>query len=99
MGNDKAPGLFTEGSYRYSVVPASLDATNHHPNLLAQRFLFLPRRSPRAFSVLAVSALPCLPQGPISLAPTLSSVVPYVIPFIATSQTRIAGCLYSPDCR
>jgi hypothetical protein len=40
MGNDKAPGFFTEGFYRYSVVPASLDATNHHPNLLAQRFLF-----------------------------------------------------------
>jgi hypothetical protein len=41
MGNDKAPGLFTEGFYRYSVFSTSLDVSNHHLNLLlALRFIF-----------------------------------------------------------
>ncbi len=35
MGNDKAPGLFTEGFYRYSILSTSLDVTNHHLNLLS----------------------------------------------------------------
>jgi hypothetical protein len=41
-GKYEAPGLFTEGFYRYSVLSSSPDATNHHPNLLlpAQRFIF-----------------------------------------------------------
>ena len=58
MGNDKAPGLSAEGFYRYSVVPASLDATNHHPNLLVQRFIFRLRDRLEPFRVLAVSASP-----------------------------------------
>jgi hypothetical protein len=33
--NDKAPGLFTEGFYRYSVFSTSLDVSNHHLNLLS----------------------------------------------------------------
>src|SRR5829696_3192684 len=33
-GNDKAPGLFTEGFFRYSVFTTSPDASNHHLNLL-----------------------------------------------------------------
>jgi len=37
IGNDEAPGLFTEGSYRYSVLSSSLDVSNHHPNLLLAR--------------------------------------------------------------
>jgi hypothetical protein len=41
IGNGKAPGLFTEGFYRYSILSTSLDGTNHHLNLLlAQRFIF-----------------------------------------------------------
>jgi hypothetical protein len=41
MGNDKAPGLFTEGFYRYSVFSTSLDVSNHHLTLLlAWRFIF-----------------------------------------------------------
>ena len=40
IGNDEAPGLFTEGFYRYSVLSASPNATNHHLNLLAQQFIF-----------------------------------------------------------
>ena len=40
IGNDEAPGLFAEGSYRYSVLSTLLDATNHHLNLLAQWFIF-----------------------------------------------------------
>ena len=40
IGNDKAPGLFTEGFYRYPVLSTSPNATNHHLNLLAQRFIF-----------------------------------------------------------
>jgi hypothetical protein len=40
IGNDEAPGLFTEGFYRYSVLSTSLNATNHHLNLLAQQFIF-----------------------------------------------------------
>jgi len=44
IGNDKAPALFTEGFYRYSVVSNSLDVSNHHLNLLlAQRFIFCLR--------------------------------------------------------
>ena len=35
IGNDKAPGLFTEGFYRYSVFSTSLDVSNHHLNLLS----------------------------------------------------------------
>ncbi len=35
IGSDEAPGLFTEGFYRYSVLSISLDVSNHHPNLLA----------------------------------------------------------------
>ena len=35
IGNDKAPGLFTEGFYRYSVFSSSLDVSNHHLNLLS----------------------------------------------------------------
>jgi hypothetical protein len=40
IGNDEAPGLFTEGFYRHSILSTSPDATNHHLNLLAQRFIF-----------------------------------------------------------
>jgi len=40
MDNDEAPGSFTEGCYRYSVLAISPNATNHHLNLLlAQRFI------------------------------------------------------------
>jgi len=35
IGNVKAPGLFTEGFYRYSVFSTSLDVSNHHLNLLS----------------------------------------------------------------
>ena len=54
IGNDEAPGLFTEGFYRYSVLSTLLDATNHHLNLLAQRFIFCLRDRLEPFSVLAV---------------------------------------------
>ena len=54
IGNDEAPGLFTEGFYRYSVLSTLLDTTNHHLNLLAQRFIFCLRDRLEAFSVLAV---------------------------------------------
>jgi len=55
MGNDKAPGLFTEGFYRYSVVSTSLDASNHHLNLLlAQWFIFCLRDHLEPLRVLAV---------------------------------------------
>jgi hypothetical protein len=40
IGNDEAPGLFTEGFYRYSVLSTSLNATNQYLNLLAQQFIF-----------------------------------------------------------
>jgi hypothetical protein len=54
IGNDEAPGLFAEGFYRYSVVSSSLDVSNHHLNLLAQRFIFCLRDRLKPFSVLAV---------------------------------------------
>ena len=55
MSNDEAPGSFTEGFYRYSVLSSSPDVSNHHPNLLlAQRFLFFLRDRLEPFSVLAV---------------------------------------------
>ena len=59
IGNDKAPGLFTEGSYRYSGLSTSPDATNHHLNLLlAQWFIFYLRDRLEPLRVLAVSAFP-----------------------------------------
>ena len=52
---EKAPDLSAEGFYKYSVVSASLDVSNHHPNLLlAQRFIFclIDRLEPlRVFAV------------------------------------------------
>ena len=55
IGNDEAPGLCTEGFYRYSVLSSSLDVSNHHPNLLlAQRFIFCLRDRLEPFSVFAV---------------------------------------------
>jgi hypothetical protein len=35
IGNDEAPGLFTEGFYRYSIFSSSLDVSNHLLNLLS----------------------------------------------------------------
>ena len=59
IGNDKAPGLFTEGFYRYSVFSTSLDVSNHHLNLLlALRFIFCLRDRLEPLRVLAVRALP-----------------------------------------
>ena len=42
----KAPGLFAEGFYKYSVLSASLHISNHHLKnlLLAQRFIFALER-------------------------------------------------------
>ena len=84
---DKAPGfLFAEGFYRYSVLSTSLDATNHHLNLLAQRFCsFASESSPRALtrSGCVSIALDHLRANSAS-ALTLSSVVLHVIPVIAT---------------
>jgi hypothetical protein len=54
IGNDEAPGLFTEGFYRYSVLSTLLDATNHHLNLLAQWFIFCLRVRLEPLRVLAV---------------------------------------------
>ena len=54
IGKDEAPSLFTEGFYRYSVLSTLLDATNHHLNLLAQRFIFCLRDRLEPLSVLAV---------------------------------------------
>jgi hypothetical protein len=55
IGNDKAPGLFTEGFYRYSILSTSLDGTNHHLNfLLAQRFIFCLRDRLEPLRVFAV---------------------------------------------
>ena len=55
MGDDEAPGLFTEGFYRYSVLSSSLDVSNHHLNLLlAQRFIFCLRDRLEPYSVLAI---------------------------------------------
>ena len=61
IGNDKAPGLFTEGFYRYSVFSTSLDVSNHHLNLLllARRFIFCLRDRLEPLRVLAVRALSC----------------------------------------
>jgi hypothetical protein len=53
-GNDEAPGLFTEGFYRYSVLSSSLNVSNHHPNLLAQWFIFCLRDRLEPLRVLAV---------------------------------------------
>jgi hypothetical protein len=58
IGSDKAPGLFTEGFYRHSILSTSPDATNHHLNLLAQRFIFYLRDRLKPLRVLAVSAFP-----------------------------------------
>ena len=58
-GNHKAPGLFTEGFYRYSVFSTSLDVSNHHLNLLlAWRFILCLRGRLEPLRVLAVRALP-----------------------------------------
>src|SRR5215213_10462180 len=77
IGNYKAPGLFTEGFYRYSVFSTSLDVSNHHLSLLlALRFIFCLRDRQQPLRVLALRALPCDLLGPISLALTISSVVP-----------------------
>ena len=54
IGDDEAPGLFTEGFYRYSVLSTSLHISNHHPNLLAQWFIFCLRDRLEPFSVLAI---------------------------------------------
>ena len=54
IGNEKAPGLFTEGFYRYSVLSTSLHISNHHPNLLAQWFIFCLRDRLEPLRVLAV---------------------------------------------
>ena len=56
IGNDEAPGLFTEGFYRYSVFSSSLDVSNHRLDLLvlAQRFIFCLRDRLESLSVLAV---------------------------------------------
>ncbi len=54
IGNDEAPGLLTEGFYRYSVLSTSLDATNHHLNLLTQWFIFCLRDRLEPLRVLAV---------------------------------------------
>ncbi len=55
IGNDEAPGSFTEGFYRYSFVSSSLDVSNHHLNLLlAQRFIFCLGDRLEPFSVLAI---------------------------------------------
>jgi hypothetical protein len=56
IGNDEAPGLLTEGFYRYSVFSSSLDVSNHHLDLLvlAQRFIFRLRDRLEPLSVLAV---------------------------------------------
>ena len=60
IGNVKAPGLFTEGFYRYSVFSTSLDVSNHHLNpLLARQFIFCLRDRLEPLRVLAVRALPC----------------------------------------
>ena len=60
IGNVKAPGLFTEGFYRYSVFSTSLDVSNHHLSLLlALRFIFCLRDRLEPLCVLAVRALPC----------------------------------------
>jgi hypothetical protein len=58
IGNVKAPDLFTEGFYRYSVFSTSLDVSNHHLNLLlARRFIFCLRDRQQPLRVLAVRAL------------------------------------------
>ena len=54
IGNDEAPGLFTEGFYRYSILSSSLDVSNHHLNLLAQRSIFCLRDRLEPLRVLAV---------------------------------------------
>src|SRR5215216_2063889 len=60
IGNDKAPGLFTEGFYRYAVFSTSLDVSNHHLSLLlALRFIFCLRDRQQPLRVLALRALPC----------------------------------------
>jgi hypothetical protein len=60
IDNYKAPGLFTEGFYRYSVFSTSLDVSNHHLNLLlALRFIFCLRDRQQPLRVLALRALPC----------------------------------------
>ena len=59
IGNEKAPGLFTEGFYIYSVFSSSLDVSNHHLNLLlAQQFIFCLRDCLEPLRVLALRALP-----------------------------------------
>jgi hypothetical protein len=61
IGNDKAPGLFTEGFYRYSVFSTSLDVSNHHLNLLSSLCgsSFALEVAYEPLRVLAVRALPC----------------------------------------
>jgi hypothetical protein len=54
LNYDEAPSLFTEGFYRYSVLASSLDVSNHHPNLLAQWFIFYLRDHLEPLRVLAV---------------------------------------------
>jgi hypothetical protein len=55
LGNDEAPGLFTEGFYRYSILSSSLDVSNHHLNLLlAQRFIFCLRDRLEPLRALAI---------------------------------------------
>src|SRR5918997_6669003 len=69
IGIDEAPGLFTEGFYGYSVLSASLDVSNHHPNLLilAQRFVFASEIAQSLFAFRR-GHCPMIFGGPISLA-------------------------------
>ena len=53
IGNEKAPGFFTEGFYEYSVFSTSLHISNHHLNLLAQNLIFCLRDRFEPLRVLA----------------------------------------------
>ena len=53
IGNEKAPGFFTEGFYKYSVFSTSLHISNHHLNLLAQNLIFCLRDRFEPLRVLA----------------------------------------------
>ena len=70
----KAPGLFTEGFYKYSVLSASLAISNHHLKnlLLAQHFIFCLREIALSLYAFSLYQHSLVSKGHIALALTLS---------------------------
>ena len=83
-GERESPRLFTEGFYKYSVLSASPDVSNHHLNLLVQRFIFCLRDRLEPLGVFAVWAFPCELGVYLASSNALSVVVSSGIPTIAS---------------